>query len=766
MKAFKQENNWESPRGGIQQLLQDQEPDVYPCFVLPYLSNGFEIVGPDSKRLRKEILWTTWTKGEGFPIAYRAYLPDELPRRFDDIWSMPRRDRLALIEKWRKDILQIDTEFLHVSIREYAELSDERLLVQQQQDLQILKDARIIGATTTGAAQVKELLASTRPGVVIIEEAAEVLEAHVLAALQPEKTKHLIMIGDHLQLRPKVESYELSTACDGGYSLDCSLFERLVSSNRPSMVLEVQHRMRPEISYFIRKQTYPLLKDHPSVKTFRDVKGVSTNVAFIEHAFLEDGEDANSGDDAASMKTKSNYREAALCIEIVRFFLLQGYAPGRLVILTPYLGQLHTIFHLATSCLKEASACVGEKDRRDLNGIGEEEHIEQEEVEDERKGVRCSSIDNYQGEEADIVVASLVRSNSRGMIGFLKEEQRVNVLMSRARLGMFLVGSAATLRLSRQGQHVWIPILDNMQTKGQLVKGLPTYCQLHPEDAAIEITTVNDFRTMRPNGGCHRVCNYRMDCGHACRMNCHPFDRRHERVQNNCCEPCRRVAPKCPLSHSCRKLCKDECGRCTEPMDPILLSCGHSSNSVVCHDIRNEKSIESLTKRCKHVVRHTFADCGHVMDTTCSNANREEPVCPSKCGKIIGGCGHRCINACGKCDGEHSCCVTCDRKMFCGHTCGRGCHLGKDCPPCKLPCEVKCSHSSCAKWCCVPVSLGCLLCKAVIFLARRSHRMIVLCFVSARLVSNNVAGFVNTKDNATLFAELRAQDCPATKYVE
>jgi superfamily I DNA and/or RNA helicase len=77
------------------------------------------------------------------------------------------------------------------------------------------------------------------PGVVIVEEAGEVLEPHILSALSEksahsDETKHLILIGDHLQLRPKVECYELSSSAQRGYNFDVSLFERLIKSRFPS----------------------------------------------------------------------------------------------------------------------------------------------------------------------------------------------------------------------------------------------------------------------------------------------------------------------------------------------------------------------------------------------------------------------------------------------------------------------------------------------------------------------------------------------------
>jgi superfamily I DNA and/or RNA helicase len=109
---------------------------------------------------------------------------------------------------------------------------------------------------------------------VLIEEAAEILEAHVLTCLSPS-VKRLIMIGDHQQLRPKLEHYPLRKESGKGIDFDVSLFERLVTkSSFPASLLNVQHRMRPEISRLIRP-IYPSLEDHPSVSNRENLLGIN-----------------------------------------------------------------------------------------------------------------------------------------------------------------------------------------------------------------------------------------------------------------------------------------------------------------------------------------------------------------------------------------------------------------------------------------------------------------------------------------------------------
>ena len=149
--------------------------------------------------------------------------------------------------------------------------------------------------------------------------------------------------------------------------------------------------------------------------------------------------------------------------------------------------------------MKDTSAYVSELDREQiLNDMEEEDDDFDVTTKETSKAIRCSSIDNFQGEESDIIVVSLVRSNKNGIIGFLKEEQRVNVLLSRARIGLYIVGNSTTLQKSKKG--AWTPILDKLKNDGALLQGFPVLCQLHPKDAAVQIFDPAKFRELCPNG--------------------------------------------------------------------------------------------------------------------------------------------------------------------------------------------------------------------------------------------------------------------------
>ncbi|KAL7565937.1 hypothetical protein ACA910_008397 [Epithemia clementina (nom. ined.)] len=686
--------SWDSPDGGLEWVLENMAE--YEFLRVPDQEDeyGFHMVGHRGKKaLSADFLWKTWVKGKDFPQFMLPYIR-EFSDAMNEFWRRPLQARHDFAVQVEREVLASTRTALHALVNEFMDLQRERHALSQDTYLQILRDARIIGATTSGAARYRELLSEVSPSIVIVEEAGEVLEAHILASLAVD-TKHLVLIGDHKQLRPKVETHKLTAVSGSGYNLDISLFERLVLGGLPSTTLAVQHRMRPSISRIIRERTYPSLLDHESVYEYPDVRGLTHNLVFIDHDHKEDGELDESQDHNRSSTTKANQYEAMLCVEIVRFLLLQGYAKDRIVVLTPYLGQLFKIIGEMKHQLKDVEAYVSEQDLDKFEGE-EYDKLEEERAKQRGGSVRCSSVDNYQGEESDIVVVSLVRSNSKGSVGFLKEPQRVNVLLSRARHGMILIGNANTL-VSGSGKGTWGPIFDLLNEEGQVMKGLPTVCQVHRNDDPILLSSRQQFRAYRPNGGCTRKCNYRLGCGHVCPMCCHPTDQSHTNVQ--CFEPCARAPPDCNRGHRCTKLCCDLCGPCHMDVGPVGLPCGHIAQSILCHDARNDEALEKRSKDCKQIVQFRFESCGHVSETTCGNARSDEPKCPELCMQMLS-CDHPCQKRCGSCGSGHDCKKPCERTLFCGHRCLTKCHVPDRCPPCPNgQCGNRCAHSSCPKSC-------------------------------------------------------------------
>ena len=159
--------------------------------------------------------------------------------------------------------------------------------------------ADIIGLTVTGAAKHRKLLEMVKPSIVIVEEAAEILESHLVACL-PTSCRHLVMIGDHLQLRPSTANHALARS-HPEWAL--SLFEKLINRGHPFTCLNTQHRMAPAIARLI-SPIYTDLINHPSVASRPVLPVLNTNVLFINHSIREDISEVN--------RSKTNSHEAAM----------------------------------------------------------------------------------------------------------------------------------------------------------------------------------------------------------------------------------------------------------------------------------------------------------------------------------------------------------------------------------------------------------------------------------------------------------------------
>ncbi|KAF5287447.1 hypothetical protein FQR65_LT12272 [Abscondita terminalis] len=186
---------------------------------------------------------------------------------------------LYFVEKYKETLncRLIETQNKYLSIiNQYNELKDVV-------DFEIMKNSLVVGMTTTAAARLQSVIKNLKCPIVIVEEAAEVLESHVVISLTPH-CQHLILIGDHQQLKPSTSNFYIERQCN----LGVSLFERMIRNNIRCHVLDVQHRMRPEIANLIVPAIYPKLENHPSVYEFPPVLGVGTNLYFIDHEYEEE----------------------------------------------------------------------------------------------------------------------------------------------------------------------------------------------------------------------------------------------------------------------------------------------------------------------------------------------------------------------------------------------------------------------------------------------------------------------------------------------
>jgi hypothetical protein len=463
------------------------------------------------------------------------------------------------------------------SFKIYEELRDV-------ENANLMKDALVIGMTTTGAARLRSSLQALKSPVVIVEEAAEVLEAHIITSLT-EHCKHLILIGDHQQLKPSTANFSVERF----YKLGISLFERMVINKIQLYTLNVQHRMKPEISKLISPTIYPALQDHPSVTKRSPITGIDKCLFFVDHAHEEECCEGTS---------KKNYHEVGFLIYFARHLILNGYKPEKITILAAYLGQMFEL----------------QKERK------KHQHI--------LKDVRIAVLDNYQGEECDIILLSLVRSNKENKIGFLSIENRVCVALSRARDGFYVMGNMTQLCAASE---LWRKIRRTLEEQNAIGPELAVRCQVHTSTVTY-VKARDDFLNIA-EGGCDQKCEAALVCGHRCTSLCHVLNRDH--LGYRCRETCNKRLCDADARHVCPKMCFEECGPCTYLVQREL-SCGHVIK-LECH-------IDPDAYNCTVLVP-TMLPCGHTCDKPC-HRDAETYRCPHPCEIKVEPCGHACEMKC------------------------------------------------------------------------------------------------------------------------
>jgi len=599
----------------------------------------------------------------------------ERAQQVPDIGQLESKKRWSLYRYWANQHLHECKRAVAEHVEIYTHACEEYQEAQSELESSVLSSAAVVGMTTTGAAKYHSILHKMRPKIVIIEEAAEVLESHIVTTLTAS-TQQVILIGDHQQLRPKPNDYRLATE----YNLEVSLFERLVKNKVSYATLEVQHRMRPEVAQLICPHIYPHLINHPDVCHYEKVRGIQHNVFFVDHIVPED--DSRESD----MLSHSNVFEADFAVRLCHYFIKLGYQRSKITILTMYSGQLLKMRKMMPKAIFD--------------------------------GVRVSAVDDFQGEENDIIILSLVRSNNEGRIGFLKESNRVCVALSRAKMGLFVIGNFTMLR---EKDPPWPAIIEEMDKKGLLKNGLPLCCDVHNKTTLV--SSGDDF-TKVPEGGCLELCGTRLPCGHSCPRLCHPGIQDH--MSYRCRKPC---AKTLACGHKCSGFCYQclhGCNPCTKKI-PKNLSCGHSTNlecslpvdNVVCSNkctkllpcglhTCTERCGAPCTPQCKESVIKDLP-CGHKVKASCYKP-LSSIVCRKSCKEMLM-CGHLCSGNCSECHMgrlHKSCQSPCGRTLPCGHNCDFPCT--NECPSCSMPCGNYCNHSRCTKKCgesCIPCMENC-----------------------------------------------------------
>ena len=344
-------------------------------------------------------------------------LADTYERRFEahpsyaQLWAIRRSIRQLYSQSGSR-------EARHQKIARLRERATE---LEYQINESLFNESRVVACTLTGSAN--RLLMGRHFGTLFIDEAAQAMEAACWIALQ--KADRVVLAGDHRQLPPTVKCPE---ALAGG--LDRTLMQQIVEA-KPQCVslLTVQYRMTDGIMQFPNREFYDgQLTSDPSVR-HRSILDWDTSMEWIDSSApstpQEDGsETTEEWGEAEDGLSRVNPAEAQLTLQTLKdYFLKIGrdrilYERIDVGIISPYKAQVRLLRHLL---------------RRDPFW------------KPFRQLITIDTVDGFQGQERDIIVLSMVRSNEQGELGFLRDLRRMNVAITRARMKLFLIGDPETL---------------------------------------------------------------------------------------------------------------------------------------------------------------------------------------------------------------------------------------------------------------------------------------------------------------------------------
>ena len=306
---------------------------------------------------------------------------------------------------------------------------------------ELLGEARVIACTLVGSAH--RLLEGMKFGTLFIDEAAQALEAACWIPMR--RATRVILAGDHCQLPPTVKSIAALRA-----GLGKTLMER-IAENKPEVVtlLKIQYRMNEEIMRFSSDWFYHgEVESAPQIK-YRSILEDDSPITWIDTS-NEENQVTIEGDDVVSGEKRDdmNFHEQFVGESFGR--INKAEADLTLLTLAEYLTQV------GKRRVLEESIDVGiiSPYRAQVQYL-KRLLKKYEFFKPYRRLISVNTVDGFQGQERDVILISLVRSNDEGQIGFLKDLRRMNVAMTRARMKLIILGDKSTMTKHPFYQKLW-----------------------------------------------------------------------------------------------------------------------------------------------------------------------------------------------------------------------------------------------------------------------------------------------------------------------
>ena len=338
-----------------------------------------------------------------------------------------RKNRKKSSENYHQKMDRLKSRAAEIELRINAELFGE---------------ARVIACTLVGSAH--HLLEGMKFGTLFIDEAAQALEAACWIPMK--RASRVILAGDHCQLPPTVKSIAALRA-----GLGKTLMER-IAENKPEVVtlLKIQYRMNDEIMRFSSDWFYggkvesaPQIKyrsvldyDHPI--TWIDTSNEENQITIEGEDAPEDSASTSSSSSAANQNSDLNFKEQFVGESFGRI----NKAEAELTLLT--LAEYFTKISKRRVLEERIDVGIISPYRAQVQYL--KKLIKKYEFfKPYRRLISVNTVDGFQGQERDVILISLVRSNDEGQIGFLKDLRRMNVAMTRARMKLIILGNKDTM---------------------------------------------------------------------------------------------------------------------------------------------------------------------------------------------------------------------------------------------------------------------------------------------------------------------------------
>lgn len=307
---------------------------------------------------------------------------------------------------------------------------------------ELFGEARVIACTLVGSAH--RLLEGMKFGTLFIDEAAQALEAACWIPMR--RANRVILAGDHCQLPPTVKSIAALRA-----GLGKTLMER-IAENKPEVVtlLKIQYRMNEEIMRFSSDWFYGgQVESAPQIK-YRSILDYDHPISWIdtsneENQITIEGEEAP--EDSASTSSSSSAANQNSDLNFKEQFVGESYgrinkAEAELTLLT--LAEYFTKIGKQRVLGDSIDVGIISPYRAQVQYL--KKLIKKYEFfKPYRRLISVNTVDGFQGQERDVILISLVRSNDEGQIGFLKDLRRMNVAMTRARMKLIILGNKDTM---------------------------------------------------------------------------------------------------------------------------------------------------------------------------------------------------------------------------------------------------------------------------------------------------------------------------------